>query len=133
MAAKRPYCSRLPWKHVFDQRIEDVELNIPQITTIFPQSYDDVDARRSIVGLQETYHLSIGDLLSGTIREQATDRPLSQQEGLDNAMTAINDGDAEMTLDWLNHVQSHHQPPMNAVDFYLEVGRANSIMHNTTL
>ena len=42
-------------------------------------------------------------------------------------MTAIADGDAKATLDWLN--QSHHQPPsMNAVDLNMAVGRANSIL-----
>ena len=117
-----------------ERSLESVESFVRQTIVNLPKGSDVEGAKRSILRIQNIYRLPVRDLLAGTIGRLDTRCPLSQQEALEIATTAIDDGDVVAGLEWLGNVQSHREPPMmNIEDFYLAVGRANSVQSGVAL
>ena len=82
-----------------------VQTILSDMTTHMPADSDMVGALMSLVRIQTTYGLTVGDLASGKIAgHRSTSSPLSAQTVFDVAVMCLGNGRPDIALQWLEHI-----------------------------
>src|SRR6218665_1984422 len=76
-----------------------------------PTDEDMRGAKFSLLRLQTTYDLPVADLLSGIIVDRRT-KPLSQQTAVETGFLALEMGQPDSTLEWLQKAANHTVGPL---------------------
>jgi len=79
---------------------------LSEMMTYMPADSDVVGALLSLVRIQTTYGLSVGDLMSGRIAGRRAVLPLSQQTVFDVAVLCLGNGRPDVALQWLGHIRN---------------------------
>ena len=83
-----------------------VQSILSKMTTHLPADSDVVGAMLSIVRIQSTYGLSVGDLASGRVAGHTAVLPLGQRTLFDVAVLCLGHGRHDIALQWLNHINN---------------------------
>jgi len=105
-----------------------VQSILSEMTTYMPADSDVVGALTSLVRIQTTYGLTVGDLASGRIAGQRSASPLSAKTVFDVAVMCLGSGRPDIALQWLEHINdtsvNHSGSAIPASSLYQAFARA---------